>query len=142
MKRASVLMAAAALAAGATIAAPAPVSAAGITKAQLAGSWAATLVGNTGCGVTTLYVVFTLNSAGAGSARTQMHSSGCTDAITSGNVFTIVSVNSTGAGIATLTCGSECGWSFKIQVDSGLRLFSLVDVADLSNFLQGVSIHQ
>jgi hypothetical protein len=136
------LMAAAALAAGTWLAAAPAANAGTITKAQLAGPWTATLVGNTGCGLTTLYVTFTLNAGGNGGAKIEMHSAGCPDATTSGNVFSIGAVNATGVGTAGLTCGTGCGWTFKIQVDSGVRLFSLVDVTDPSNFLQGVAIHR
>jgi hypothetical protein len=143
MRRLKGLLAAAALVAGACLAVASPAAAGTITRAQLAGSWTVSLVGNTGCGLTSMYVTFTLNGSGVGLAKIQMHSAGCADGTTSGNKFTIQSVNSTGQGTAGLTCGDGCGWTFKIQVDSGLRLFSLVDVEPLNpnNFLQGVAIH-
>jgi hypothetical protein len=40
-----------------------------LALAALKGRWAATLVGNTGCGLTSMFVTFRLNSAGHVTAR-------------------------------------------------------------------------
>src|SRR5512132_1565139 len=88
---------------------PEPSLAAPITVAQLAGPWAATIIGSTGCGVTTMYVTFTLSSTGTGSAMNQMHTAGCGDSTTT-NPIVIQSLDGTGVGAANLSCGVGCGW--------------------------------
>ncbi len=52
---------------------------AAVTKAQLAGNWTAALGGNTGCGSTSMYVQFNLNTGGNGTATIISHSTGCAD---------------------------------------------------------------
>jgi hypothetical protein len=120
-----------------------PTLAAPITKSQLAGPWTATIIGTTGCGVTTMYVTFRLSATGTGSATNQMHTAGCGDS-TNTNPIVIQSLSSNGVGAAGLSCGVGCGWQLKIQVDKGLNLFSLVDVApeNPGNFIQGVAIRR
>jgi len=115
-----------------------------ITKADLSGPWAATLTGDTGCGINTLYVTFNLSAAGSGSAAYKSHSSGCGDGTQTGVTFTITSLNANGSGTAGLSCGSACGWNFNIQVSPDRSMFNLVDVSpeNPGNYLEGVAIHQ
>ena len=47
-----------------------------ITISQLAGPWSVSLIGNTGCGWTSLLVTFTLGYGGHGTATYQSHTSG------------------------------------------------------------------
>ena len=115
-----------------------------ITLAQLAGPWAMTLTGDTGCGITTLYVTFTLNTSGSGSATYVSHTSGCGDGRTTGVPFSIQSLNGNGSGTANLSCGSGCGWNLNIQVAHNRQIFNAVDVssANPGNFMEGSAIHQ
>jgi len=113
------------------------------TIASLAGPWAATLVGSTACGLSTLYSKFTLNSSGTGEATTTYHTASCGDT-TSTFPFSVTALNAAGAGTAHLSCGSDCGWDFQIQVLPGNKLFSLVDVnpENPHNYLEGTAIYQ
>lgn len=117
-----------------------------LTIGQLQGKWAAAIVGNTGCGFTTMYVTFTLNARGQGNgtATSQGHSSGCPDGTVTGLSFNILSFHPNGSGTANLTCGSGCGWNFLIQLDKDAHQFNLVDVDPLNpgNYLAGTAIHQ
>jgi hypothetical protein len=113
-----------------------------IGKEDLSGTWTATLTGNTGCGISTSSVVISLSATGSGPATIQSHTSGCGNPTSTGQVFTITSLNSNGSGTAHLTCGSACGFTFDIQVSPDRATFSLVDVTDPGNFLEGVAIHQ
>jgi hypothetical protein len=115
-----------------------------ITMADLSGPWAMTLTGDTGCGITTSYVTFTLNASGSGVATIRSHSSGCGDPTTSGLPFTINSLNANGSGTANLSCGSGCGWDLVIQVSPDRSIFSVVDVspANPGNYFEGMAIHQ
>jgi hypothetical protein len=122
------------------------------TLQALAGTWQATFLGNTGCGLTSMLVTFTLDSSGnaTDAAITGHYVNGgnafCIDGGTSsGNTFTINSLNSDGAGTAVLGCGSACGgWNFQIQVSRDGTEFNLVDVdpQNTNNLLQGVAILQ
>ena len=107
-----------------------------ITIDELAGPWQATLVGNTGCGLVSMLVNFTLNSSGAATdARITTHLSapsggGCIDgSVTTGQTFTIDSLHSNGSGTASLSCGPDCGWGFQIQVAPNHEVANLTDVA-------------
>jgi hypothetical protein len=122
-----------------------------ITKADLAGPWQATLIGNTGCGLVSMKVNFTLNSSGtATNATITTHLSGpatstCIDgAVTTGQTFTIATLNSVGSGTAGLSCGLSCGWVFQIQVspDRGVANLTDVDTANPFNTPTGTMIHQ
>ena len=115
-----------------------------ITKADLSGPWAMTLIGNTGCGMSTMYVTFTLSTAGSGSATITSHSSGCGDSTSTAEPFTINTLSVNGSGTANLSCGAGCGWNLDIQVSSDRSIFNVVDVSPVNpgNFLQGVAIHQ
>jgi hypothetical protein len=122
-----------------------------ITKADLAGPWQAALIGNTGCGLNSMLVTFTLNSSGtATNATITGHlsgppSSGCVDgAVTTGQTFTISSLNANGSGMAGLSCGPGCGWIFRIQVSPDRGIANLVDVdtANPFNTPTGTMIHQ
>jgi hypothetical protein len=121
-----------------------------ITKADLSGNWQMTLLGNTGCGLSSMLVTFTLNTAGtATNATITSHDINptptCPDgAVSTGNTFTINSVAGNGSGTAGLTCGSGCGWTFNIQVAPDRSIMSVVDIATFNpnNLLQGTAIHQ
>ena len=123
--------------------AAAPGARAATSTAQLAGPWAATIVGNTGCGFSTMYSTFTLNSVGKGNATTTYHTANCGDS-TSTYPISIDTLSSNGSGTANLSCGSGCGWALQIQVAPGSKLFSLVDVnpENPSNYIQGTAVHQ
>lgn len=98
--------------------------------ADLAGSWAISLGGHTGCGLSSLYVTVDLDATGSGMARTQGSSTGCAPNIDPAQPFKIMSLNPDGSGTAGLACGPGCGWTFTIQVPRGSsNLFTLVDVA-------------
>jgi hypothetical protein len=111
-----------------------------ITLAQLAGPWQVSVVGNTGCGFSSLLFDVTLNASGTGTATLIGHS-GCGDSNNS-QTFTINSLNSNGSGTAGLTCGAGCGWTFAIQVAPNKQVFNLVDVTDPSQYLAGAAVKQ
>jgi hypothetical protein len=114
-----------------------------IGKADLAGPWAITLIGNTGCGMSTMRATGTLNSAGVGVFTLRGHTTGCSDGVST-EKFTIQTLDSVGSGTAGLTCNNQvgCGWIFKIQVSPDRSMFNLVDLTDPQNLLEGVAIHQ
>jgi len=113
-----------------------------ITKADLTGAWVVSLYAQTGCGVGTSQVNFTLNAAGVSTAATNKLHNSCGDTTTTGNTFTITSLNTNGSGTAGLTCGVGCGWTFNIQVSPDRSTFTLVDLTDPLNFLEGTAVHQ
>ena len=111
---------------------------------DLTGSWQATLYGTTGCGVGTMVLSFTLNSAGVSTGLNETyHTVGCGDGSVTTDSFTILSLNPDGRGTANLTCGAGCGWTFDIQVSPDRSSFNLVDVYSLNtgNFQAGVAIN-
>ena len=115
-----------------------------IVKADLKGSWQLTLDGQGGCGVATTLVTFTLNAAGAATNVSETsHSAGCGDTTSNNNTFTIQSLSASGSGVAGLSCGTGCGWTFNIQVAPDRSTFNLVDVSATNplNFLAGVAIN-
>lgn len=116
---------------------------AGVTKAMMRGGWTAVLGGNTGCGITSMYVTFRLNSSGVGTATIESHSTGCANSTTTGNPIVIQTLGADGRGTANLSCGIACGWQFKIQVAEGGHSFILADVdADNpNNTPTGMAIH-
>lgn len=102
----------------------------GVTVSQLAGSWAISLGGNTGCGLSSMYVTVDLDATGKGMAQIHGSSTGCPPSFDPSEPFQIGSLNPDGSGTAGLTCGPGCGWTFTIQVPEGAtNLFTLVDVA-------------
>jgi hypothetical protein len=123
-----------------------------VTIAQLEGPWQATLIGNTGCGLVSMLVNFTLNSSGvATNATITTHlsgpnTSGCIDGtVTTDQTFTINSLNSDGSGTAGLSCGSGCGWVFQIQVVPQYPVIANltdVDTANPYNTPTGTMIRQ
>jgi hypothetical protein len=123
-----------------------PSSATGnIGKSDLAGAWQMTIIGQTGCGFGTTLYTFTLNASGSSSNVTgTYHTAGCGDGTSSGNTFTIQSLNSDGSGTAGLSCGSGCGWNLNIQVSPDRSKFNVIDVssANPGNFIEGVAIHK
>lgn len=123
-----------------------PSSATGnVNKADLAGPWQMTIIGETGCGFGTTLYKFTLNASGvATNVSGTSHTAGCGDTTSSGNTLTITSLNSDGSGTAGLTCGTGCGWNLTIQVSPDRTTFNVIDVssANPGNFIEGVAIHQ
>jgi hypothetical protein len=115
-----------------------------ITMSQLEGPWTVNLIGNTGCGWTSLLVTFTLGPAGHSTATYQSHTAGCGDGTTTDVQFVVQTVNANGSGTANLSCGPSCGWQFNIQVAPNREVFSLVDVdpANGGNYLSGTAIRQ
>jgi hypothetical protein len=104
-----------------------------------------TIIGQTGCGFGTTLYTFTLNASGSSSNVTGIyHTAGCGDGTSSGNMFTIQSLNADGSGTANLTCGTGCGWNLNIQVSPDRSKFNVIDVspANPGNFIEGVAIHQ
>jgi len=104
-----------------------------------------TIIGQTGCGFGTTLYTFTLNASGSSSNVTgTYHTAGCGDGTSSGNTFTIQSLNADGSGTANLTCGSGCGWNLNIQVSPDRSKFNVIDVssANPGNYIEGVAIHQ
>lgn len=116
---------------------------AGVTKAMMSGPWTAVLGGNTGCGISSMYVTFRLNSSGTGVATIQMHSTGCEDSTSTNNAISIQTLDANGRGTAGLSCGVGCGWQFKIQVAEGGHSFILADVepTNPNNTPTGMAIH-
>jgi hypothetical protein len=117
-----------------------------LAVSQLAGSWTATLVGNTGCAFTSMLVTFTLDSAGTGTATITANSSsanpGCGPGVNNGQTFAINTLNADGSGTANLTCGPDCGWEFNIQLAPHREIFNLVDVVNDGNYLAGTAVRQ
>jgi len=113
---------------------------------QFKGNWAGFIVGNTGCGITSMYLTFTLDATGQGNGTvtTVGHSAACGDNTSSGNNFNVTAYNANGSGTATLSCGSGCGWTFTIQMSRNGQLLSLVDVypGNPNNFLGGTAMKQ
>ena len=126
----------------ATMIAQAPGAMAASGPARLAGPWAATIVGSTGCGLTTMYSTFTLDATGQGNATTTTHGQ-CGDS-TATNPISITALYSNGSGTAHLSCGSGCGWDLTIQVLPGSKMFNLVDVSpgNPNNYIEGTAVHQ
>jgi hypothetical protein len=128
-----------------SVAADQPKVPAPITLAKLKGPWAATIVGNTGCGLSTMYVTFTLDATGHGTGTATIVNHGqCGDSTTPGLDFLVSSLNANGSGTANLSCGAGCGWNLNIQVAKNAQVFSLVDVdpANPNNYIAGTATHQ
>jgi hypothetical protein len=114
----------------------------GITIASLAGPWQLAIVGNAGCGPTSLLFTGTLSSTGKATG-TLTSSSGCGVNSASTETLTIETMNSNGSGTANLSCGVACGWNFSIQVAPSKTVFNLVDVTDpVANYLAGTAVKQ
>jgi hypothetical protein len=110
----------------------------------LDGPWQIALVGNTGCGRSSMLFTGVLDATSptTGTATgTLTGSSGCGSS-SSTQTFTITSWDWLyGSGTANLTCGPGCGWNFDIQVDPLWQTFNLVDVANGGdNVLAGTAI--
>jgi hypothetical protein len=120
-------------------------NAAGITIAQLKGSWQATLLwSGGGCGPSSGLLNFTFGLNGTTSTATLVgHSAGCGNSSTT-QTFTVQSLRPNGSGTANLSCGRACGWQLIIQVDPTATIFNLVDVdpANPGNFVEGTAIKQ
>lgn len=115
-----------------------------VTKSNLQGPWQIALNGNTGCGLVSMLVTVTLNSAGMGTNATITTHGQCGNSVVTSQTFQILSMTSNGSGTANLSCGVNCGWNFNIQVSPDRSIFNLVDVDPLNpgNYLGGVAIHQ
>jgi hypothetical protein len=114
---------------------------ASLSPLQLAGVWQIALVGNTGCGQTSMEFIGNLNANGT-TTGTLNSWSGCGFS-SSTQTFTITPEGGSGAGTATLSCGSGCGWTFLIQVDGHelpQQTISLVDIENPGNTLAGTAI--
>lgn len=111
-----------------------------ITVAGLAGPWQIAVVGNTGCGISSLLFNGTLNAQGK-STGTLTFNSGCGLSTTTER-FNILSLKANGSGTAGLTCGSSCGWIFNIQVSPSKQVLNMVDVTDTNNWLAGSAVRQ
>lgn len=111
-----------------------------ITIAQLKGPWQVAVVGNTGCGISSLLYNGTLDGQGK-SSGTLTFNSGC-GLSTTAETFDILSLKSDGSGTAGLTCGSGCGWVFNIQVSPNRQVMNMVDVTDANNWLAGSAVKQ
>lgn len=73
------------------------------------------------------------------------NTSGCIDGgVTTDQTFTIDSLSSNGSGTAGLSCGSGCGWVFRIQVAPNHQIANLTDVdtANPYNTPTGTMIRQ
>jgi hypothetical protein len=118
-----------------------PHATANLNKGDLAGAWVVSLTGNTGCGLGTIQANFVLK--GTGTATVTMHAQ-CGDSVLTGQTFTVLTLSPNGRGTANLSCGTGCGWDFKIQVAPDRSTFSPVDVsaANPGNYLAGVAVHQ
>jgi len=115
-----------------------------VDAASLQGNWAAAIVGNTGCGLSSMYVTFTLDAAGHGTGTATIVQHGqCADTIKKGLDFNITSLNASGSGTAGLSCGVGCGWELTIQVAQNGQIFNLVDVSrkNPKNYIAGTAIH-
>jgi hypothetical protein len=124
---------------------PGKASIGNVSKSDLAGNWQLTTVGQTGCGFGTTLYTFTLNSSGSSfNVAGTSHTAGCGDGSSSGQSFTIQSLNSNGSGTANLTCGTGCGWNLTIQVSPDRSTFNVIDVspANPGNYIEGVAVHQ
>ena len=110
---------------------------------KLQGTWTITLIGFTGCGQSAMLVEVTLDAHGSGSATTTYHTQ-CGDNQQSGVPFVVQTLKADGRGTANLSCGSDCGWEFQIQMNQDYTIFNLVDVDpnNPGNFVQGVAIHE
>jgi hypothetical protein len=113
---------------------------------QLEGDWVATLGGSTGCGVTSMLVRFHLDASGsgAGTATVWMHSTGCKDSHMQGQDFGIVRMTGKGEGTAGLSCGTDCGWKLRFQVNRENDVMVLGDVTALNgpNTPTGTAVKQ
>lgn len=115
-----------------------------ITRSNLSGPWQITLTGNTGCGLVSMLVNVTLNTAGTGTNAVLKTHGQCGDSTLSGQTFQVLTMTSNGSGTANLSCGVGCGWNFDIQVSPDRSTFNLVDVDPLNpnNFIGGMAVHQ
>jgi hypothetical protein len=101
------------------------------------------IYGQGGCGVGSVLVTFTLNAKGLATNATETaHNAGCGDSTSTGNTFSIQSLNANGSGTAGLSCGTGCGFTFDIQASPDRSTFNVVDVTDGGNFLVGTAIHE
>jgi hypothetical protein len=114
-----------------------------ITIGNFAGHWQMTVIGQTSCGFGTTVYTVTLNASGSGTAAGTYHSV-CGDSATGTVAFKILSVNSHGSGTANLSCGTDCGWSLKVQLSPDHTVFNLVDVdpQNPQNFIEGTAVKQ
>ena len=121
-----------------------PMQAQAASKAFLAGKWTMVLVGNTGCGIHSMYVTMNLNTLGVGTANIANHSTGCANSLQIGLPFNIVSLLANGEGTANLSCGVGCGWSFRIQVaaDGNTMILTDVDALNPKNTPTGTALRQ
>jgi hypothetical protein len=116
-----------------------------IVAANLQGNWQLAEYGQNGCGISSTLVTFTMNTSGLATNATEYnHTAGCGNSKGTGNTFTITSLNVDGSGTATLSCGTNCGYNYAIQVSPDRSVLSLVDVssANPGNFQVATAFHQ
>src|SRR5262249_32781181 len=77
-----------------------------IGKDDLSGPWAITLIGDTGCGSSTMLATGTLDTTGNGTFQLKGHSAGCGNSVSTEH-FQIISLNPNGSGTAGLTCNNQ-----------------------------------
>lgn len=128
---------------GAGLAAAVPASAADgtITKSNLSGKWQMSIAGFTGCGQNSMVFTVTLDETASGSGTLVGHGQ-CGDGTQTDLPFSVSQLAKNGSGTAGLSCGEGCGWTFKIQVAPDRSTFTLVDVTDPGNFLNGMAVRQ
>ena len=114
-----------------------------ITIAQLAGSWQVTLVGNTGCGISSMLFTGILNPNGVAHGTLTGSSTGCAPS-SDVQTFSITTLNANGSGTGSLTCGAGCGWALNVQVNPSKTVMNLADVSpeNPDNVLAGTAVKQ
>jgi hypothetical protein len=125
-------------------------TAAALTLADLQGPWQAALIwSGGGCGPGTAVVNFDLDGATGTTfpatfqATTTAHGTVSKCSGVSKQTLTIESLDPvSNQGIANLTCGTGCGWTFAIQVHPDGWIMYMVDVTDPGNFIEGTAIRQ
>jgi hypothetical protein len=118
-------------------------TAAVISTANLAGNWLFLSYGQGGCGIGSSLVTFTLSVSGSATNATETnHNAGCGNNKTTGYTFTVTSLGADGSGTANLTCGTDCGFNYAIQVSPDRSMITLVDVSDPNNYQIATAVHQ
>ena len=114
------------------------------TIASFAGRWQMTIVGQTGCGFSTVVYYITLPRSGVGTQTSTSHTAGCGDGNSTSLPFVIQSVNADGSGRANLSCGAGCGFNLTIQLAPNQQVFNAVDVDAVNpgNFIEGTAVRQ
>ena len=112
-----------------------------LTLASLKGTWQAALVANGGCGIGAKFVTFTLNNSGGGSATQAASTPGCGQTTGSTGTVAITSLNSVGAGTATLSFGGT-NFEFEIQVSKNGQVMTMGEVNSSVNYEVGTAVKE